>query len=65
MKKETFVNIKIPVQPEVFICEEANLIMTLQNIKDFARDYGFTYTLDYINEKVLFTDKPNDNNNQL
>ena len=32
MKKETFANIKIPVQPEVFICEEANLIMTLQNI---------------------------------
>lgn len=65
MKKETITYIKIPLKPKKFIFEEAKLIMTLENIKDFARDYNFTYALDCVNARVKFERKANDNNNQL
>lgn len=61
-KKNEILSIKIPKKPKEFICEEVQLIMTEQNIKDFAKDYNFTYVLDYINAKVRFMDK-NENNN--
>lgn len=57
MNKRDYLFIGIPKQPKTFIFEEANLVMTLKNIKDFARDYNFTYTLDYINAKVKFENK--------
>lgn len=60
MKKETAIYISIPKTPKKFLFEEVSLMMSIENIKDFAKDYGFTYTLDYMNAKVTFESKTND-----
>lgn len=46
--------IKIPKKPTSFYFEEAKLVMTEKNIKDFSKNFNFTYTLDYVNSKVTF-----------
>lgn len=51
------IKIRIPKKPTQFYFEEAKLFMTEKNIKDFARDFNFTYTLDYIDSKVYFEKK--------
>ncbi len=53
-KKNTPIRFKMPIKPKLFIYEDANLLMSEENIKKFSKDYNFTYILDYINGKVLF-----------
>lgn len=56
-KKNSPIRFKMPIKPKLFIYEDANLLMSEENIKNFSKDYNFTYVLDYINGKVLFKTK--------
>lgn len=51
------IKIHIPTKPKIFIFEEARLLMSEEKIKKFSKDYNFTYTLDYINARVVFKNK--------
>ena len=56
-KKLELTPLKIPTKPKVFLFEESNLMMTFEKIKQFSKDFNFTYTLDYVNAKVTFQRK--------
>jgi hypothetical protein len=46
-----------PSCPEVFYNKEHEILIGLGDIKEFAKKFNLTYTLDYINATVLFLDK--------
>ncbi len=51
------IKLKIPVNPKIFIFEESKLLMSETQIKQFSKKYNFSYTLDYINARVVFEKK--------
>lgn len=65
MNKTNDINIfiRIPKKPKTFLFEKSQLLMTEKNIKDFAKDFGFTFKLDYIAAKVSFEKKHDSNSN--
>ena len=48
---------EVPTCPEAFYNKEQGILIGLGDIKEFAKKFNLTYTLNYINSTVLFLDK--------